>query len=244
MRAEPTIHQAVLSLGRLVALGAFALSAALASAGCATIDNAQRVISRADLVNDLASRLSRSSDLTYAADYQLSGGKNASVVQMQEPQRSAYSYPDGKLIVTTDAITECGLAGSTMTCTLTPPPTPNGDPAAGAFAGAQAKGLVASTLVVGLLTAAALDADAVISQYDSTTAGQHSTCVKVNNVQNAAASAFDACITTDGVLGSFSGVVNGTSIEVSMINYSDEVPAGAFDLPPGAKIVDQRPARK
>lgn len=243
MRAEPTIHHAALSLGRLVALGAFALSAALAGAGCATIDNAQRVISRADLVNDLASRLSRSSDLTYSADYQLAGGKNASVVQVQEPQRSAYSYPDGKLIVTTDAITECKLAGSTMTCTFTPPPTPNSDPAAGAFAGAQAKGLIASTLVVGLLTAAALDADAVISQYDSTTAGQHSTCVKVSNVQNAPASAFDACITTDGVLGSFSGVVNGTAIEVSMINYTDEVPAGAFDLPPGAKIVDQRPGR-
>jgi hypothetical protein len=227
-----------------MALGVVALSVTLAGAGCSTLDNAQRVISRADLVNDLASRLSRSSELTYAADYQLAGGKNASVVQVQDPQRSAYSYPDGKLIVTTDAITECGLAGTTMTCTLTPPPTPNGDPAAGAFAGAQAKGLVASTLVVGLLTAAALDADAVISQYDSTTAGQHSTCVKVSNVQNAAASAFDACITTDGVLGSFTGVVNGETIEVSMINYTDEVPAGAFDVPPGAKVVDQRPAKK
>jgi hypothetical protein len=250
MRAERTVHRAPpsfgarsrpVSFGRLVALGAFALSAVLAGAGCDTIDSAQRVISRADLVNELANRLSRSGDLTYAADYQLSGGKTASVVQAQDPQRSAYTYPDGKLIVTVDAITECKPASSTMTCTLTPPPTPNSDPAASAFAGAQAKGLVAPTLVVGLLTAAALDADAVISQYDSTTAGQHSTCVKVSNVQNAAASAFDACITTDGVLGSFSGVVNGATIEVSMINYTDEVPTGAFDVPAGAKVVDQRP---
>jgi hypothetical protein len=223
---------------------ALALVIALAGAGCSTLDSAQRVINRANLVNDLANRLSRSSDLIYAADYQLAGGQTASVAQTQSPQRTAYAYSGGKLIVTTEAITDCRRAGSTMTCTLTTPPSPLNDPTTTAFADAQAKGLVTPTLVVGLLTAAALDAGAVISQYDSTIAGQHSTCVKVSNVQNAAASAFDACITTDGVLGSFSGVVNSAPIEVSMITYADDTPAGAFDLPAGAKVVDHRPAKK
>jgi hypothetical protein len=214
---------------------------ALAAGGCQTIDDAGRVIDRADLVNDLASRLSGSGELTYSADYQLPGGEAATIAQAQKPLRSAYVYPGGKLTVTGDATTDCRAAAGAMTCTLTPPPSPNNEPAVTVFADANAHGLVAPTVVIGLLTAAALNASAAIEQSDTTIAGRHATCVDVKGIQDAAASGFDACITTEGVLGSFSGVVNGAQVDIALTRFHDAVDPATFTTPPGAKIVDKRP---
>jgi hypothetical protein len=210
------------------------------AAGCGTVDDAGQVINRASLVNDLAARLDGSGELTYSADYQLPGGQSATIAQAQEPLRSAYIYPGGKLTVTDDATTACRAGAGVMTCTLTAPPAPNNKPAVTLFTEASEQGLVAPTVVINLLTAAALDADAVIEQNDTTIAGRHATCVQVQRVQNAAASAFDACITTEGVLGSFSGLVDGSAVDIAMTRYRDSVDADAFAPPPGAKLIDNR----
>lgn len=215
------------------------------AAGCDTLDDAQQVINRADLVNDLANRLDRSGELTYSAEYQLASGQTASVAQAQQPVvRTAYAYPGGKVIVERTATTECQARGAVASCTITPPPSPNGALPDSVLAAAQAQGLVPPRLVIGLLTAAALDTDAVIEQSDTTIAGQHATCVDVSGVENADAARFEACITTDGVLGSFSGTVSGQRVELSLVNYADAVPATAFDLPTGAKVTDQRPGQR
>lgn len=219
--------------------------AVLLLTGCQTLDDAGRVIGRADLVNDLAARLNQSAELTYSADYQLPGGRSASISQAQRPPRAAYTYPGGKLTVTAQATTECDTAKRTATCTLhPPPPSPTTRPATAIFASANARGLVTPPVVTGLLTAAALDADAVIEQSDTTIAGRHASCVKVKQVANAAASTFDACITTEGVLGSFAGVVDGSPVEIAMSRYRDSVDSAAFDLPSGAGVVDRRPSPK
>ena len=98
-------------------------------------------------------------------------------------------------------------------------------------------------LVISLLTAAGLDADAVIEQKDTTIAGEHATCVSVEAVDNAPASAFNACVTTAGVLGSFSGTVNGSEVDMTMTRYGDTVAPYAFSLPAGATVVDRRAGR-
>ena len=215
--------------------------AVLLATGCETLDDAGRVIGRAALVNDLAARLDRSADLSYSADYQLPGGRSASIVQAQQPERTAYTYPGGQLTVTTGAIIDCDTSTAPAICTRYPPPSPNARPATALFSRANANGLVTPPVVVGLLTAAALDAEAVIEQSDTTIAGRHATCVQVKQVSNAPAADFDACITTDGVLGSFTGVVDGSPIEIAMSRYRDSVDSDAFELPSGAKLVDRRP---
>jgi hypothetical protein len=237
MRAAPNLRpaRAVLVLAAV---------AALVTAGCGALDNAQRVVGRADLVNDLATRMDRATQLTYAAEYQLPDGKTATIVQAQEPPRAAYTYPGGEVTVTAEATAACAGVGSKVTCTLTAPPTPAARPAAGLFIDAGKNGMIAPTMVIGLLTAAALDADAVIQQHDTTVAGRHVTCVTAERVENAAAANFDACVTADGVLGSFSGVVDGSAMEITMINYRETVEAAAFDLPAGATVVDRRPKAK
>lgn len=212
----------------------------LTATGCGSLAEAQQVIGRADLINELSARLSASEQLTYSADYQLPGGRTATIVRQQKPPRSAYTYPGGQLIVTADATIEC--AGDT--CRRTLPPSPSANPTGALFTRPGGQALIPPTVVVTLLTSAALDPDAVIRQHDTTVAGEHATCVDVEEVENAPASAFDACITTTGVLGSFSGTVNGNQIDLTLTRLGDAAEPAAFELPQGAKIIDDRPGKK
>jgi hypothetical protein len=223
------------SVGSIIAAGVLAL------AGCGSIGDAQQVIDRARLVNDLASRLDHASELTYTAEYQLPGGDHTTIAQAQEPVRVAYTYSGGKYVTTKDATIDCQTTGTT--CTLTAPPSPIADSQTGLQSRMIDHGLVPPTTVVGLLTAASLSSNAVIEQHDTTIAGEHATCVGVSGVENSEASQFDACITTAGVLGSFKGAISGRSVEVSLIRYVPSVAEDAFDPLADAKTIDERPGR-
>jgi hypothetical protein len=225
---------------RSLVLATLASLGLLAGAGCGAIDETQQVLDRADLVNELASRLARGNELTYTAEYQLASGETATIAQAQLPTRSAYAYPGGKVVINNLATAECRAQRSGMACTLTAPPLSTSGPPAGVLDAATAQGLIHPTLVMGLLTTAALDTDVVIEQSDTTIAGQHATCVDVSQLENAASSAFTACITADGVLGSFRGDLRGRQVEVSLVNYTETVAEELFQLPAGAKITDQR----
>jgi hypothetical protein len=213
--------------------------AVLPLAGCEAIEDSGRAIGRADLVNDLAVRLDRAVELTYSADYQLPGGQSGSISQAQRPHRAAYTYPGGKLTLTVEATAECDTAAPKPTCTLKPPPG-QATPLVAVLAGVNERGLVTPPLVISLLTATALDPNAVIEQNDTTVAGRHATCVRVEQVSDAAASSFDACVTTEGVLGSFAGVVDGRPVDIALSRYRVAVDSTAFELPSGAGVVDRR----
>ncbi|MGK5517898.1 hypothetical protein ACSNN9_00915 [Micromonospora sp. URMC 107] len=217
---------------------AVSVIASLTVTGCQTLDDAGRAIGRADLVNDMAARLDRALELTYSADYQLPGGQTATIAQAQDPARSAYTWPGGKLTVTPEATTRCETTAGRATCTLEAPPAPNAKPTVAMFTEAKQRGLVTPPIVVGLLTTAALDPEAVIAQSDTTLAGHHATCVDVEQ----SAGDFTACVTTEGALGSFTGQVDGRQVELALSRYRETVDGTAFDLPPGAGVVDRRPA--
>jgi hypothetical protein len=235
MRSVPTPRR--LLTGSIVA--------AVLLTGCQTLDEAGRVIGRADLINELAARLDQSGELTYSADYQLPEGQSASISQSQQPLRAAYVYPGGRLTVTLEATTEC-VTGTDHepTCTVDPPPAQTNRPSATLFTRANARGLITPPVVLGLLTAAALDPDTVVEQNDTSVAGRHATCVRVSQVTNASASNFQTCITTEGVIGSFSGVVDGIEVDTAMSSYRDAVESSVFDLPADADVVDRRRDRQ
>ncbi|WP_433531499.1 hypothetical protein ACQPYA_05195 [Micromonospora sp. CA-263727] len=221
-------------------LRAIAVSAVmlLTVTGCQALDDAGRAMGRADIVNDLAARMDRALELTYSAEYQLPGGRTAFIAQAQDPARSAYEWPGGKLTVTADATTHCGPDGGRTVCTIEAPPAPNSKPSIVVFAAAEREGQVTPPMVMGLLTTAALDPSAVITQSDTTIAGSLATCVDVR--QNA--DSFTACVTGAGALGSFTGRVDGQPVEVALTRYREQVDGAAFELPPGAGVVDRRPA--
>jgi hypothetical protein len=225
----------------LLAATLLGLAGGPAAAGCDTLDDAQRVVDRADLVGDLVARLDQAEQLTYTADYRLAGGAPATVARAGQP-KIAYTYADGKLIMTSDANTECRGAGTAMNCTVTAVGSPAPEPPAALLNTLSSRGIISAPVVVGLLNATALDSDASVQQRDTTIAGQHATCVNVASVDNAAASAFDVCITTDGVVGSFAGVLNGARVELALTQYRSSVAVDAFEPPTGAKLVDRRPS--
>lgn len=211
-----------------------------ATAGCGAVAGPQGVSSRTQLVNDLADRLSNVNSLTYTAVYHLPGGASGTIAQAQQPARAAYTYPGGKVVLSPQYTADCTTTRGTTTCTLTPAPSPSSQPTTTLLALIGGRGLIAPGTVVGLLAAAALDNNTVVDQHDTTIAGEHATCVDVSGVANAPASAFSVCITTDGLLGSFTGTVSGTRIEVTLDQASQSVAENAFDLPAHAKIIDKR----
>jgi hypothetical protein len=220
------------------------VAAVLLLAGCESLDDANRAVGRTDLVNDLATRLDRSGTLTYSADYQLPGGRTGAIAQAQRPARTAYVYPGGKLTVAADAIAQCATDRARPICTLTTPPQPDGRPALAAYADTGRHGLIAPPVVMNLLADAALDPAAEITQSDTTVAGRHATCVGVRNLAHAAAAKFDVCVTTEGVLGKFVGVVDGHSVDVALTGYRDGVDRDVFELPAGAGVTDRRAGAK
>ena len=225
---------------RLPALAVLAVSVT-ALTGCVAVNSGQPGDSRAQLVGDLAGRLGQSGALTYTAVYRLPQGATATVAQAQNPGRAAYTYPGGKLAITPQYLADCRTGTLFTTCTLTPPPSPGTDPAAALVGEIADRGLIAPEMVIGLLTAAAVDPQAVVTTRDTTIAGENATCVQVSGVQNAKASSFEVCVTTGGLLGSFTGLVSGTQIDVRLDRFDPMVAPDAFDLPPGARIVDRRP---
>jgi hypothetical protein len=211
----------------------------VATAGCSDLDESSQGLTRNDLVADLAAQMTSAADLTYEASYQLPGGEKATVAQTQKPARTAYVYPGGKVTVTADATTECRTE-KTTTCTLTAPATAASPAPATVFEGAGESGLIPPATVFTLLNAAVLDNDVEVDQHDTTIAGRHATCVQLTGVDDAAARDFTTCITNEGVLGSFDGILDQTRVEVAMTHYSEEVEEAMFDLPESAKLVDRR----
>ncbi|MFE9959817.1 hypothetical protein [Micromonospora sp. NPDC005299] len=212
--------------------------ASLSVTGCQALDDTGVALGRADLVNDLAARMDRALEQTWAADYQLGGGRTASIAQTEAPLRSSYTWPDGKLTVTQEAVTRCANAAGRTSCTVSPPVLTAGKPSVIVYGEARKLGLVTPPAVIRLLTDAALDPAATIEQSDTTLAGHHATCVDVTR----AGDRFDACVTSEGVLGSFTGTLDGKAAEVTLSRYTDTVESAAFDVPAGAGVVDRRPA--
>jgi hypothetical protein len=228
---------------RTSALAVCALVAAATGAltACGAVAGGQQLSSRAQLVDDLAGRMSRAGSLTYTATYSLPHGATATIAQAQNPIQAAYTYPGGKLVLTPDQTADCRTQGSATTCTLTPPPSPLGDPATALLSQIGSRGLIAPALVISLLGAVAVDGDTVVTQHDTTLSGEHATCLDVRDLSNAPSTNFSACVTTEGLLGSFSGTVGGDAIDVTLDQYQPTVAPDAFALPVGVKITDNRP---
>ena len=207
--------------------------------GCGDFEQAAAAqgIARNDLVTELATQLSGSATRTYAAGYRLPGGGRAEVVQAQDPPRTSFAYPGGRLLVRDDTVTQCREAAE-PTCTVTTPPRGGGALPATAYAGPQRTGLVAPATVLALLNAAALDAAVTVTSRDTTIAGHHATCVDLDGVNDERSREFRTCVTNDGVLGSFTGTLDGRAVDMTMTEFSSRAPAGAFDLPPGARMVN------
>ena len=229
-----------LAPSRLAALIVAAL-ALLAPAACASAS-----ADEPKLLNDLAIRLDRAGDLTFTAEYRLDGGAQAVIAQAQKPRRAAYVHPGGKAVFTESELATCRAVGAGNRCVITEPPSPGTDPAldlltattgatgASASPAPPAAGLVAPSRALRLVSDAVLDG-ATVTRYESTIAGEGATCVGVHG-----AAGFTACVTAEGLLGSFTGTIDGRVVSFELTRYATTTDAATFALPEGAEIEDRR----
>lgn len=232
MRLAPRMFRArrtpLRRLSTALATLAAVLIAAGAAAGC---DPA--AVDRSQLISDLADRLSQSESLTFTAWYELADGATATVSRAQNPSRLALEYPGGRLVLSAQEVTSCGAPQGSMICTVSPASSSSLPEELRAVS--SASGLPAPASVAALLISAAVDANAVVDRRDTTLVGLHATCVSVSGLTDGAA--FDACVTSDGVLGSFAGTVDGHPVRLTLTRYLDTVDEDAFAPPTGATVV-------
>jgi hypothetical protein len=202
------------------------------------------------LLNDLATRLDRAGDLTFTAEYRLDGGARAVIAQAQEPRRAAYVHPGGKAVFTESQLANCRVVGTANRCTITSPPAPATDPALDLLTATTRDGpstspspgavttptggLVSPSRALRLVSDAVLDG-ATVTHYESTIAGERATCVGVHGAEG-----FTACVTAEGLLGSFTGTVDGHVVNFELTSYAETADAATFALPDGAEIDDRR----
>lgn len=209
-----------------------AIAACLALGACA----GGGVIDRSRLIDDMTQQLLRGQEASYSADYQLAGGARASIGQQADPKRTAYSYPGGKIVVYGDQQTLCVTAAQPAKCQVKALPTT----APASYAEATRQGFMTGPVVVDLLRVALLQPSTSVKPHDETIAGQPASCLEVSGLVDAAAAAFTACVTANGVLASFTGLVNGVNVDQALIQVSRKVTDEAFALPDGAQVVDLR----
>jgi len=189
------------------------------------------------LVNDLAARMDRTSELTFTAEYRLADGTSAVIAQAQDPRRAAYTHGSGKVVLTDDRMAQCrtGVAATTrMRCVLTTPSTPAADPVLDILSRTEGASLVSPVAVVRRLTTA-IEEGATVTRHDATIAGTAAKCVGVHG-----SAGFTACLTEDGLLGSFAGIVDGVQVDIELVRYERTTDGAAFELPAGAEVEDRR----
>jgi hypothetical protein len=202
---------------------------------CGGLDRASAAgVSSDDLVSEMADRVAAAQTLSWTAVYRLAGGVTGRIAHDQAPARVAYAYPGGHLIRTPEALTRCDRAGGEIVCTATDPLADDGLPAT--------TGLVTPAAVLSMLEAAAIDPDLAVTSRETTIAGRHASCLELGGAERAATPDFEVCVTVEGTIAAFTGTVTGTTVEMVMTDYRAGAAEPDFVVPPGARLVDRRPA--
>lgn len=211
----------------------------LGAAGCEAINDATAPIDRSKLIEDMTQQLDEGREVLHQAEYQLAGGYRGSVAQQVMPARTVYGYPGGMLIVNGTEQTLCDTNARPAKCQLRN--------IAAASAGLPTSyteptkhGLITGPVVADLLRVASLQPAAVVKPHDSTIAGQQASCLDISGLVDAPSALFTVCVTAEGVLASFSGVVDGLNVDQALIQVNRRVPDEAFALPVGAVVADLR----
>jgi len=208
----------------LVVVGLAAFVSIATATSCDTVAAANGATGNQEFVQEIATRLTAAYSMSYTAMYALAGGGTGTVAQLPATGQTAYTYPTGMLLVTSGKATLCTKAADR-------PATCESRPSVVATSADLARaGLVRTDSVVSLLNASALDRNSVISEHDTTIAGTSATCVTVDSSADAT-DQYEACVTADGLLGSFSGPINGASVDIMMINFRMSVSSDEFELP-------------
>lgn len=215
-------------------------AAAFGVGGCGSVGEVGSPDGSDRMLEDMSRQLERGTQLRYRADYQLVGGYRATVAQQVSPLRTAYGYPGGMLIVSEKDRTVCDLAARPPRCEIRTLSVTSSGPPVG-YAEPVKKGLVTGPMVADLLRLAALQPATTVKPHDTTTAGFPASCLEVFGLSDAPAANFTVCVTLDGVLASFNGMISGVNADLALVKLELRQPTAAeLSVPGGANVVDLR----
>jgi hypothetical protein len=204
---------------------------------CDMINDATAPIDRDRLLEDMSKQLQRGAQVRYQAEYQLAGGHRATVGQQTSPLKTSYEYPGGLLIIGEADRTMCDIAVAPARCEIRSKDTRAG----AAYTDVIKKGLMTTPVLADLLRIAALQQTSSVKGHDTTVAGLQASCLEILGLTEAAAANFTACVTADGVVASFAGLVNGANVDFALVHLALRAPdADAFTVPADANVVDLR----
>lgn len=208
--------------------------------GCQVASDSHARKDRERLIDDMSKQLLRGAQARYQAEYHLAGGLRGTVGQQPSPTKTSYAYPGGLLIVTETERTTCDTSVARAKCEIR---AKSGNGQAETFAAATRKGLVAGPVVSELLRAATEQRTAMVKGHDTTVAGLAASCLEILNLTNVIASSFSTCVTADGVLASFSGLIDGVNVDLALEQLALRAPDPTLlVVPPNADVVDLRQA--
>lgn len=207
---------------------------------CSNSSGGSDITGHSRLIDELAQQVDSASDQGYTAEYLLGGeGQVATVARQAEPEEIAFLFPGGRYVMTTQFEMSCTPAEATE-CVLQPATDPTLSPAAGILSELGGEQFLSVQTVIGWLTEAGASSSANISSETRTIAGAHSTCVNVTGAETARVTAFEACVTDSGLLGSFTGNVDGEPRSVVLKSVSSTVDTELFAIPDEVAITDER----
>jgi hypothetical protein len=213
--------------------------------GCGTAANANRSFGSGALVQEIATRLAQADSIAYTADFSGVNSTDVTLAHAPDPDRTAYSFPGGLVLLLPAGTTSCTItktSASTTSASKTSASTTSAkcglgstatgtDPSSSVDTTLEQAGMIRPEAVIVLLNQTALDADAIVTDTDRTLAGTNATCIAVTGI--AVADQFSVCVTTDGLLGAFTGTVAGVHLDLELDRFVLAANASAFDLPYG-----------
>ena len=90
---------------------------AAASLGCGLLDQAKDLVGTAQVLSSFADRLGKAAELTYTADYQVTGGTTVTLVQ--QPPNAAFIAARSRFISTPETLYVCSSEMGDLTCQKT-----------------------------------------------------------------------------------------------------------------------------
>jgi hypothetical protein len=203
----------------------------IALAGCGTAAAAGRA-GDGQLIRDVANRLTQADSLVYTASFSLADNATVTIAHALNPERTAYSFPGGLVLLLPDRTTSCKITKTSAKCTDGSHIAPATDSSSSVDSTVEQGGMIRPQSVVALLNQTASNADAIVADTDRTLAGTSATCISVTGVP--ADDQFSACVTADGLLGAFTGTIEGRHLDLVLDHFEMTTETTAFDLPRGS----------
>jgi hypothetical protein len=178
----------------------------------------------------IASQLFNQHTLDYTATYQLASGTRVTLTNVHRPDRFAADGHDWKMIVTRERLTECRRLDGAWRCHHR---QAGGEPTWQFGQETPELGIMLAEDAARMLFQAGREQATAVSRRFTEIVGRQATCIRADSGE----APYEACATEDGLLGSFTGTIDGREIRTTLVAYDPIAYASALEVPKDAVFI-------